>query len=688
MVSLFDIRAARDGSLRDAEPIATAETDTEGRYEINPVPAGAYIVTAEAAGYLRAVKETRIIPDEVRELNFGLRPDIEPTPTPVPEPGSIEGEVVGLNPNGQAEPISDCKVLLFEMGSFDRDNLPAPVAETVSDENGAFAFDNIESGRYIALARHEGYIPGAVPAPVFPGQITSIVIRLMPRIEPTPTPEPRSGDLEGHVTQEGPDGLIPIPSARITAIRMDGAENEMIGTRVVRHAATDENGYYSIEDMFPGRYLVMAQAQGFEPAKAETEIIADEVAVQDFVLAAAEPPVPDTGAIVGRVAKILCITDDVTSCVRVPIEGAGILVMRILDNLEGSSSLLPVGRAVTDANGAYVVDNLPPGMYAVAASKEGFELAIAKARVRSFAETPVNFILLPDGSVDDPLETGVAYDNDFSNDGDGWKTGGAPGYYEMPETRRDGRAIHLRSRDNTNTFGFWNSPRDLLRLRAGIVYKAEFCIATDIEDPALVPTIRIRFNHQSEQQVDLVSLNSRAGAEISPTPEGRVYTHYFTPPSREILLPEDENDIYVSFDLINLAGEDEPEAEVSLVWVKIEAVRAASLERGTLIAATDFAEGPQGWFEQYAEAFSCPEHITGIGALGLRATNNTDNFGGWASPLDLIEIEPDTMYAVVWDIFSDEINTSEMPGVRVRAADTLNRMLVEKGLFSNAEGDQ
>ena len=72
----------------------------------------------------------------------------------------------------------------------------------------------------------------------------------------------------------------------------------------------------------------------------------------------------------------------------------------------------------------------------------------------------------------------------------------------------------------------------------------------------------------------------------------------------------------------------------------------------------------------------------------MRATNNTDNFGGWASPLDLIEIEPDTMYAVVWDIFSDEINTSEMPGVRVRAADTLNRMLVEKGLFSNAEGDQ
>ena len=674
----------------DREPFAKTETDREGRYLFEDIPAGLYIAVAEALGYERGIHKAIIPPGEKVRLNFALRPDVSPTPTPAPETGAIAGKVKSIDASGNEVPIQGAQVLLFPNTRVMTEELPGPIRRTLTDEQGRFLMEDIEVGDYVLMARAVGYKPGTAHAVVKAGETFYVVIILKPEISPTPTPAPEKGDLQGHVAFERNGKMVPIPSARLMAIRLRNETEEMMGHRPVRHTATDEFGFYRFDDMFPGRYLVMANAQGFKPSQKQTRIKPSETTTLDFILERHDIPTTDTGTIFGTVMTIDWPTSEGVRPPHVPLEGADVVVLKAHQHLEDEESLIPAGRAVTDENGVYVVDNLPHGLYVVIARNQGYSWGLKKARVRHVNETKVNFLLLPlDMPRPDP-ESDTMYAGDFEGGDENWGNVELPDFFDPPEAFYDNGRLKLRCHNNINTFGYWHSPPDAVPVTPGAIYKAQFALSSDVTDPTQVPCIRIRFNSQSEQTADMVLLHSKSDGALSPGPDGRIYTHYFTIPSQEILLSEDENDIYVSFDMANIGGQDAGDATVSLDWVKIESIPEEMMPEGTEVATLDFSEGSYGWKNQFAPDFFTPPAPlsgSGFGALGLMAANNSDTFGTWVSPPSVFNMEGDTLYAITWDFFSDQADTSSVPGFRFRAGDEKNRLICQKNVYSNAEGD-
>lgn len=684
LVSVFPVRQNRnDWSGR--EPLFETETVENGAYRFEAVPEGHYLVVAQAAGFLRKVKHVEIPPNEKVRLDFGLIPVVEPTPTPAPEPGSVEGTVLGVDPDGDFNPVAGAEVLLFGAPRMETGEIPAPDHRALTDDNGNFFMDEIPAGGYMMVVRAEGFKPCTERLFVKPGEVTEVIVKLFPVVDPTPTPPPEMGSLEGHVWYEEEGERIPVPSAHMVAVRMDSSDEEMLSMRPAKHTATDEFGFYRFDELLTGKHLVMAMARGFKPAKQEAEIVYDTTTILDFVLEMEDQPSTDTGTIYGRVMTL----DDATTGMRpVPLEGAEVVALKVIDSLEVEENLVPAGKAVSDENGIFVIDNLSHGVYVLIARKDGYEKGIKKVRVRHLAETRVRFLLLPEGMEDPEIETASLMSTDFSDDSS-WEPGGAPSYYNMPQATRDTNRLALRSSENGNSYGFWRSPFDAIPVESDMLYKATFEIATDVADPSKVPAVRLRFNSRNEQAVDTVAIFSKEGGEASPGTGGRIYTHYFSPPVQEIVPPDTENNIYVSFDLINIGGEDAPDATVWLKWVNIEAIAPLDLTQLEPVMSSDFASDTGGWKNLSAGIYSTPEFInpTQTGGLTLKATGNADNYGGWYSSTDSVTIQPGTLYAVSWDIFSDQIDSSVIPGLRLRASDLENRYIAQKSLFSNLEGD-
>jgi len=684
VVSVFS-PGDNEESFSDKEPIAQAVTNDKGQYIIEKIPFGHYIAVAEAAGYERAVHDVAIPPGVKVRLDFGLHPDIEPIPTPIAGSGKIIGRVFGFNPNGLPEPLANVEVLLFPAFPEKSEEIPAPLRSVSTNDEGRFAMEDVPTGRYLLTARIDGYEPATKPAGVIPEGTTEVIFNLRPAISPTPTPAPVSGILQGCVTFEKDGAEFPIPSAQLLAIRMNNDNQKMMGNRPMRYTASDENGLYKFEDLIPGLYLVMAKAEGFKAGHGEADVKTNEVTVLNFKLEPADTPTSGTGTIFGKVMTADAPTSTGARPEIRPLEGADVLVFKVNRSLEEALSLVPAGCAVSDPSGLFVVDNLRYGLYVVIAKKDGYTQGLHLARVRPLVETKVEFLLIPLGEPEPKPDEDIIYQHDDGHDDD-WDSAGAPDFFHMPDASRNGGRLILHCSDNTNTFGYWYSPADQIPIEPGVIYKSTFSLSSDQTDTSKVPCIRIRFNGKNEQMADMYVINSLGDGAVSPAVGGRTYTHYFTLPSSDISVPVTESGIYVSFDLVNLDPRDAKDATLSLDWVKIESIAESDVPQGNEVLSLDFSTGVYGWSNEFAGTFTQPQVISGP-YLGLKAKNNKSTYGVWVSPPKAISIEANTIYAVDWNFFSDQADLSTVPGIRMRAGDSSNRLIIQKSVFSNAEGD-
>ncbi len=117
-------------------------------------------------------------------------------------------------------------------------------------------------------------------------------------------------------------------------------------------AQTNERGAYRIPSLEPGRYRVMAEARGYEPARYPDPVPVRPGQVTENINFRLRP-VQEMGAISGRV------TDQRTG---EPISGAMVV----------AAGRDWAGRARTDERGRYVIRGLRPGTYRVKAGARGY----------------------------------------------------------------------------------------------------------------------------------------------------------------------------------------------------------------------------------------------------------------------------------------------------------------------------
>ncbi len=191
-----------------------------------------------------------------------------------------------------------------------------------------------------------------------------------------------TGAISGIVTDSATGA--PVINAMVTAC----SHATICGGRAV----TDSNGYYLIDNLNEGNYLVVAHARNYRSFRYpdSVAVVAGQTTADiNFILIPRMTPPQNAGTISGVV---------IDSTTNLPIAGAVVMAKHRRITV----------RAITGADGSYSLVNVRPGTYRVSAHKQGYAPQMYPDPVMlepNGSVTGINFALVP-GSVPPPQGTG------------------------------------------------------------------------------------------------------------------------------------------------------------------------------------------------------------------------------------------------------------------------------------------
>ncbi len=291
----------------DWEAPLSAKSDNEGRFAFTGLPVvGRVDLTARAPGY--AFKEMKGIEDIESELMVVLEPGVRLGGRVLGDDGSsIDRAVVQVKPTPAGSGASRV---------------------TITDIEGAFAFDDLERGKVAISATAKGYLRG-------------------PELHVELSNESGTTDLELRLTRGN------ILTGQVSDSHGRPITNAQIETRSQIQTASDTQGRYRLEGVEPGEQVVIARRTGYLHQVERIEVLPG-VNVTDFVL--------DSGLDVsGRL-----IGGDGT-----PLPNGRVSLVR-QGTLFGEQRVASIFQGMSDAGGVFKVAGLTGGTYQLSAEKKGF----------------------------------------------------------------------------------------------------------------------------------------------------------------------------------------------------------------------------------------------------------------------------------------------------------------------------
>lgn len=308
--------------------IASQTTNVFGTYTISDLAPGTYTILVIASGFQGQVKGAQVTSGMTITVNFAL----------IQLPGAISGQITDAL---TSIPLQDAQIEVF------LDSILVGFAN--SDINGNYTIPDLApDNNYVVIVSRTDYENQSIGAEVIANTITTLDIAL----------EPNPGTIAGKVIDANTSN--PIPGATIFIF-----QNEIL----IKSSLTDINGNYEIDELSPGDYFVVAQANNYQDATSAASISPSSTTIVNFSLS------PNPGTISGT------IIDAATTN---PIAGAHILVF-------SGSNLITF--SVSDPNGTYVIPNLAPGTYFVLVRANGYRAAVSSEIVIAGTTTIANFAL-------------------------------------------------------------------------------------------------------------------------------------------------------------------------------------------------------------------------------------------------------------------------------------------------------
>jgi len=179
-----------------------------------------------------------------------------------------------------------------------------------------------------------------------------------------------AGIGHGRINAARAVGSVPVLPGKISGQVTDAKDGSAISGAQVsdgsRTTLTDALGSYTIDNVPPGSYQVVASKPGYQSSSLTVAVLSGTTAVANFSLA----PIIVPGSITGLVTDAK--------------DGSPIVAAAVTDGTR---------TATTDASGKYTIADVPPGTYQVTASKEGYESLTSSVMVASGATTVMNFSL-------------------------------------------------------------------------------------------------------------------------------------------------------------------------------------------------------------------------------------------------------------------------------------------------------
>ncbi|NIM97538.1 MAG: hypothetical protein GTO24_05470, partial [candidate division Zixibacteria bacterium] len=213
-------------------------TNSQGYYDCDGIPAGAYISTAYAAGYF-----PQTYPESVIVIEGENTPGIDFALTPAGEgTGSISGTVTD---EVTGDPILGAHVIAVGLDNW-------CFGYAWSDSAGYYIIENLCAGLWAVRAEAFGYVPE-----IYPDSVSVVEGQNTPGIDFALAPHegPEFGSISGRVTDE--ETGIGLPMAHVWA-------HGHGGTPGGGDTWSDTAGYYLIQSLAAGQYTVGVHKDGYE----------------------------------------------------------------------------------------------------------------------------------------------------------------------------------------------------------------------------------------------------------------------------------------------------------------------------------------------------------------------------------------------------------------------------------------
>ena len=228
----------------------------DGRFLLWNLPPDSYQLRARIEGFIPRTQRVRLLPGASLDL---LKIAMKPAEG-VASNRRIAGFVELIDAAGG--PSNDFDLIVVEIAG--RDDLVTKLGP-----DGSFSFTGLAPRTYIIRAKGEGYrLEKLVEVDL--SDLKSIEVQLTMRA--TGPPQGAPARITGAAIKNAPD-----------LTDMSGIQVALTGSSLM--AITDAAGLYAIESIPPGTYELIAQANGFEPARASLELApGDDVSLEDLVL--------------------------------------------------------------------------------------------------------------------------------------------------------------------------------------------------------------------------------------------------------------------------------------------------------------------------------------------------------------------------------------------------------------------
>lgn len=333
------VEAIRGNSVR-----YSTTTAMNGTYTLSGIEPSNYTLVFSAAGY--------------QTYSVGANPKNNQTlivdAALVPIGGAIAGTVIDAM---SLLPIGGASVYIFKNGTL--------IDTQTTNGAGMYTAADLAPGDYTVLATASGYQGQAQGAAVIVAMTATADFAL----------QPNPGSIGGQVT----DALTgsPIEDAQI-GVYLDSVQ--------VGFANTDSSGNYTVPDLAPGDYVVVASSTNYETQAIGASVASNAATLLNFALE--QPP----GSIAGTVLD--ASTTD-------PIPGASITIFQ---------DEVVILTLLTDSSGNYEAPGLAPGDYFVFVQASGYQSAGSAASVSSRSTTFVDFSLASNpgsiiGTITDAMTT-------------------------------------------------------------------------------------------------------------------------------------------------------------------------------------------------------------------------------------------------------------------------------------------
>jgi len=286
---------------------------------------------------------------------------------------------------------------------------------------------------------------------------------------------------------------------------------------------------------------------------------------------------------------------------------------------------------------------------------------------------------------------------DFESGPQSWTFDSPGGFFTSPNGFHDDGEIRMKATNNTDTFGFWDSPVELLpplvlkdaprnRQVSETFYMSEWSVTSDEFTQSAVPQFRMRSTLSDLSYTAVHTVTSVGDADYAPEIlllkqfDLEASRTYFQP----FMAPSGRNALF-SFDMLNIDPTDTADAELGLEALTVEPDIPFLSAPDAVEADWDFTTGTNGFTEESPGAATTPiffQNSNGLNIQGMfdlvvlnsEASNPKQPsfiFGSWSRETD-ITLNSGSFYRLIFEVGSDtpEADKAEVPTFRLRVNDS------------------